>query len=54
MSKSNMYKGGSGAGTSEPLNKVPSSQIIQSYEHYAYGHGDLRGPNYRHLNLVNI
>ena len=30
------------------------SQIIQSYEHYAYGHGDLRGPNYRHLDLVTI
>lgn len=24
---------------------------MQSYEHYAYGHQDLRGPNYRRVDL---
>jgi hypothetical protein len=39
-----MYKGGAGSNNPSSLNKEnSSSQIIQSYEHYAYGHGDLRG-----------
>jgi hypothetical protein len=29
-----------------------SSLVIQSYEHYSLGHNDLRGPAYKHIDLV--